>query len=74
MSGFGFNLNDKLLAAKKKLLAQTIQWDGVEGCGTDGERLRLYLSNESIRGRIPKQVDGFEVVIVPSGTIHAHAI
>ena len=65
--------NPRLLAAKRKLREQTRTWSGIEGCGTDGSNLRIYVSDETVKPRIPQQVDGFSVLIVPSGQIQAQA-
>jgi hypothetical protein len=64
-------LLEQLLIAKRKLREQTREIEGVEGCGTDGKALRIYVSDEKIVPRLPRLVDGFAVNVIPSGRIRA---
>jgi len=64
---------DSLLAAKRKLSGQVRGLAGIEGCGTDGQNLRVYVSDFSVTAQLPREVDGISVTIVPSGHIHAQA-
>jgi len=64
---------NRLLAAKRKLSGQVRGLPGIEGCGTDGRNLRVYVSDSAVALQLPHEVDGISVIIVPSGHIHAQA-
>lgn len=71
MSDSAQSISVKLSAAKQKLREHTRGVDGVMGLGTDGSALRVYVRDQAAVSRIPREVDGILVHIIPSGTIMA---
>ena len=60
-----------LEAAKTKLRELTHSLAGIEGIGTDGRNLRIYVSDEKSSSLIPKHVDGYPVVVLPEPDLRA---
>jgi hypothetical protein len=68
-------MDQKLMAALQALTDRVIDWTGVTGTAI-GELngmpcLTVYLSDPTIKGRLPKALDGFPVVVEIAGPFKA---
>lgn len=61
-------------AAKKHLLAQLAGRPGVTGVGIARRgstyRLKVNVADPQLAGQVPAQVDGLEVTVAVTGTVH----
>ena len=64
-------MEPKLEAALRELTDRVMDWEGVSGTaiGEKGRKpcLKVYLSDPGVKGRVPRSVGGYPVVVEVSG-------